>query len=104
MYIDVIILVLILLFVIICFKRFSNFVYAVAIIDIALRILSFIRLNIGVPEISNFIAKYFSSNIPTIINKYTNGILSTIIIWIYVVIFIIFEFYIIRSFIKRKKL
>ncbi|MEG0826601.1 MAG: hypothetical protein RR404_03945 [Bacilli bacterium] len=99
---EVIIIVAILLAVIVFFKKFSNFVYAVAIIDIFLRILTFIKLNINVPEISNFIIKYFPTNIPAIINKYTNEMFSNILIWIYIVIFIIFEYYIIKSFIKKK--
>ena len=45
MYIDLIILILLILLVVMFFKRFSSFVFAMAIIDIFLRILSFIKNN-----------------------------------------------------------
>lgn len=101
---DALIIILILLFVIISYKRFSKFTYAIAIIDIFLRILNFLKLNLGIVEIRNFISRYFSSDIPAIICKYTNGILSDILIWAYVIIFTFFLFYIIRAFIRNKKL
>ena len=50
MYIDVIVLLVLLGVVIFLFRKFSSFVYAVAIIDIFLRILTFIRDN-SVPEL-----------------------------------------------------
>lgn len=100
---DLIILVAIILIVVICFRRFSNFVYAIAIIDIFLRILTFFQLNIPVAAISNFLATYFPSNIPAILAAYSNGILYTILLWGYVILMIIFEYYIICTFIHRKK-
>ena len=58
MYIDVIVLLVLLGVVIFLFRKFSSFVYAVAIIDIFLRILTFIRDN-SVPELKSLIGKYF---------------------------------------------
>ena len=103
MYIDVFILVILLIIVVLCFRRFSSFVYSVAIIDIFLRILAFIRDNVPVPELKSLISKYFSSSIPAIIGKYTNGILYTIIMWIFVFIYMCFLFYVVRTFIHKKK-
>lgn len=94
---------LILLVVVICFfKRLSNTVFFVAIFDITLRILTFIKYN-TLPEIKSFIAKYFPENIPSIIGKYAKGDLYTILVWVYVILMIIFLYYIVRIFIKRKK-
>lgn len=98
------VIILILLAVLFYFRKFSNFVYALAITDIFLRILNFIKLNIGVSEISLFISKYFPADIPAIIYKYTNGVLSDILVWGYVIIFVAFEFYIVRAFFRNKKL
>lgn len=98
------VIIFLLLIVILYFRRFSNFVYAFSITDILLRILYFIRINLKIPEISNFIAKYFPKDIPSIINKYTNGTLAEILVWGYVIVFIVFEFYLIRAFIRNKKL
>lgn len=102
MYIDVIILLILLVAVIFIFRKFSSFVYAVAIIDIFLRILTFVRDN-SVPELHNLIAKYFPESIPAIMDTYTNGILFKVLMWIYVGIFIVFLFYITKYFIHKRK-
>lgn len=100
---ELIILVAIIGFVVFFFKRFSNVVYAVAIIDIMLRILTFIKLNIGLKDVANIIDKYIPANIPAIIDKYSSGVVTTVLLWIYVVIFIIFEGYVIKAFFNKKR-
>ena len=94
---------LVLLIIVICFfKRFSNVVFFVAIFDIFLRILTFIKYN-TFPEIKTFIAKYFPENIPSIIGKYAKDDLYLILVWAYVILMIIFLYYIIKIFIRKKK-
>ena len=99
---DAIIFIILLLVVIFFFKRFSNTVFFVAIVDIFLRILTFIRDNTFV-ELKKFIGKYFPENIPNIIGKYAKGDLYLILVWIYVILMIVFLYYIVKIFIKRKK-
>ena len=65
---DAIIFFILLIVVIFFFKRLSNTVFFVAIFDIFLRILTFIRDN-TFKEIKVFIEKYFPENIPSIIGK-----------------------------------
>lgn len=103
MYIDLIVLVILILIVIMFFKRFSSFVFLIAIIDIFLRILSFIKNNIGLRDVSSLINKYFPDSIFDIINTYTNGTLNLIIKWCFVVIMIIFLSYIVKIFISKNK-
>jgi hypothetical protein len=103
MHIDLIIVILLLIMVVFYFRRWSNFVYAVAIIDIFLRILAFIRDNVPIPELKRFLAKYFSSSVPDILDNYTKGILFTILMWVLVIIYICFLFYVFRTFLKKKK-
>ena len=86
MYIDVIVLVVLLILVVMFFKRFSSFVFAVAIIDILLRILTFIKNNIGLPDVSALIGKYIPVSIPAIIDKYCDGVVNTIIQWAFVIL------------------
>lgn len=94
---------LFLLVVVICFfKKLSNTVYFVAIFDIFLRILTFIKYN-TLPEIKSFIAAYFPESIPNIIGKYAKDDLYTILVWTYVIVMIIFLFYVTRTFIKKNK-
>ena len=104
MYIDLIVLILLIFVVIMFFKNYQSFVFLMAIIDIFLRILSFIKNNIGLPDVSYIIGKYFPDSIFDIINTYTNGIVSTIIEWCFVIIMINFLFYITRIFLRKKKI
>ena len=103
MYIDLFVVVILLLIVVFCFRRFSSFVYAFAIIDIFLRILNFIQHNVPVPELQNLIAKYFPDSIEAIIHAYTSGLFETIVMWGYVIMYSIFLGYIVRIFIHKKK-
>ena len=89
MYIDLLVLIILLIVVVFVFKRFSSFVYSVAIIDIFLRILNFIELNVEVPELQKLIHKYFPDSIASLIYQYTDGILTTILMWVYVALFAI---------------
>ena len=101
---DLAILIVLMAVVIFVFKRFSSFIYFIAMIDMFLRILTFIKLNVPVPELKALIGRYFPESIPAIINKYTasSNLLNTIFIWIYAIIFMIFLFYTARIFFKKK--
>ena len=104
MYIDLIVLIVLILVVVMFFKRFSSFVFFMAIIDIFLRILTFIKNNIGLPDVSALIGKYLPESIFGIIDKYSNGVVSMILKWAFVIIMIIFLSYIVKIFIHKKKL
>jgi len=104
MYIDVILLVVLLVLVIMFFKRFSSFVFCMAIIDLFLRITTFIKYNIPVKDISNILKKYLPDNIFAIIDKYTRGLLNTCLKWSFVILMCFFLFYIIKIFLKKKKI
>ncbi len=104
MYIDLIVLILLIFVVIMFFKNYQSFVFLIAIIDIFLRILSFIKNNIGLPDVSYIIGKYFPNSIFDIIETYTNGTLSLIIKWAFVIVMINFLFYITRIFLRKKKI
>lgn len=100
---DALIIVLIIFIAVFFVKRtFSGVIYAFAIVDIFLRIMTFIKYNISEKDISNLIQKYLPENIPAIISKYTDGVLTTILLWIYLIAMAIFLFYIIRTFIRKK--
>lgn len=98
MYIDLIIVIVLLLLSIFVFKKFSSFVYALAIIDIFLRIVDFLREEIPLKELN-----IFPSNIPSILDKYTDGMLLDVLLWVYVFIYACFLVYITLYFIKKRK-
>ena len=100
---DVVIVLLIIGVIVFCFKRsFSGFVYAVGATDILFRLLYFLRVRLFSGEVSNFLGKYFPSSIPAVIEHYTEGVFYEVLIWIFIGIMIIFEFYTIRIFFKKR--
>lgn len=103
MYIDLIVLIVLIILVFIFFKNLSSFVYFFVIADIFLRILTAIKLNIPLKDVAAVINNYIPESIPALIGKYISGIPYTIFIWIYIIIFIIFETYIIKTFWKKKR-
>lgn len=106
MYIDLIVLVVLIFIVVMFFKRFSSFVFFMAIVDIFLRILTFVKNNIGLPDVAALINKYIPESIIAIIDKYTSAIpiLNGILRWAFVIIMIIFLSYTVKIFINKKKL
>lgn len=104
MYIDLIVLAVLLILIIMFFKRFSSFVFFMAIVDIFLRIFAFIKDNIGLPDVKAVIDKYLPESVFGIIDKYTTGLPNDILKWAFVIIMIFFLGYIIKIFIKKKKI
>ena len=99
---DLAILIVLMAVVIFFFKRIDSFVYFIAIVDIFLRLLTFIKIHVHVPELQALIGRYFPESIPAIIGRYTSGIIYTIFIWVYAIIFMIFLFYSARIFFRKK--
>lgn len=100
---DVIILIAVIVLFVFLFKRtFSSFVYAVAVTDIFFRIVTYLKDRLTNGSLWVFIDKYIPNNIPTVIEKYTNYEFSIVLIWAYVIIMIVFEFYAIRTFMHKK--
>ncbi|MBE6149187.1 MAG: hypothetical protein E7170_00505 [Firmicutes bacterium] len=84
------------------FKKFSSFVYYIAMTDIFLRILAFIAANLPLTFLTNFLNTYFPKSIPNIIDIYSSGIFQTVFMWLLLIIYCIFDFYIARTFLKKK--
>jgi len=99
---DVMLLIILIVAGVCFFRSLEGSVYFISSLDIFFRILTFIKNNLGISEISIFISKYFPESIPGIIYKYTDGILSTILIWIYVAMFALFLFYTVRILWKKR--
>lgn len=85
------------------FKRtFSGFIYSVAALDIFLRLVYYLRVHLFTGEVATFFARYCPQSIPAIISKYTSSTLESVLMWIYVGIMIVFEFYTIRTLFYKK--
>ena len=105
-YIDLIVLAGLIIFVIIYGKRFQTYMFGFGMIDIAFRILNIIKSYIPSKDIVKIINKYVPGSIPDVIDKYTKDLdmVQTALTLIYVIIMAIFLYYVIRIFIKRKKI
>lgn len=100
---DVIILIAVIVLFVFLFKRtFSSFVYAVAVTDIFFRIVTYLKIRLTSGSLYAFLDRYIPSNIPSVIEKYTNDEFSIVLIWGYVILMIVFEFYAIRIFMKKR--
>lgn len=99
---DVVLLIVLIVAGICYFRKLDSSVYFIASLDIFFRILTFIKNNLGVKEISEFIGKYFPESIPAIIYKYTDGVVSDVLVWIYVIMFAVFLFYTIQILWKKR--
>ena len=79
---DAVLLIILIVAGVCFFRKFSSSVYFIASLDIFFRILTFVRDHIGVKEISEFIRAYFPESIPSVIYRYTDGVLSTVLMWV----------------------
>jgi len=104
MYIDLIVLVVLIVAVVIYSKRFQTYIFGLGVIDILFRILNIIKGYIPIADIRSFISKYIPESVPGVINHYTSGVLNSILTWVYVIIMGIFLYFVIKIFIKRKKI
>ena len=100
---DIVVIVLVIAAIaVMIFKKFSSVIYYIGIVDIFLRILDFIANNIPVPVVSNFINSYFPNSVSHIIDMYSSGIFTTVLLWLLCVVYIILLFYLVRIFWKKK--
>ena len=99
---DVVLLIVLLVAGICYFRKLDSSVYFIASVDIFFRILTFIRDNLKVEEISSFISKHFPESIPSIIGKYTDGVVTDILMWLYVAMFGVFLFYTVKILWKKR--
>ncbi|MBR2677968.1 MAG: hypothetical protein IKE63_00935 [Bacilli bacterium] len=106
MYIDLVVLLILLILVVFYFNKFHSYVLFIGIVDIALRILAFIKDNIPIKDVSNMISDYLPGSIIDLINKYTSDweVVNLILRWAFVGIMIIFLYYVTKIFIKKKRI
>lgn len=100
---DIVVIVLVLgALAVMIFKRFNYLVYYVGIVDIFLRVLTFIANNIQIKVVSEFVNKYFPNSITSIMNSYSSGIINTVLQWLLVIIYIFLIYYLVKIFLKKK--
>ncbi len=100
---DLIILVIIIGLIIFFYKKFRNVIYFLGIVEIFFRIVHVVGDLIGVKVINDAINSFIPESILSIFAKYSSGLLYDIIVWIFVILFVIFEYYLIRGFFSKSK-
>ena len=99
---DIVVIFIILLIVALVFKRLDNVIIFFGLIDVFLRILDYIGKN-TIEDINKVINQLFPDSIPAIITSHTEGIIETILMWIYVLLMILFVYYVFRMLVHRMK-
>ena len=98
-----IILVVAIIAVALFFKDFKNVVYFLGIVEILLRLLHRISSLLKIEIFTTFVNKYVPTSLEGIINEYSSGILNIVLTWILILLFIFFEWYLIKYWLGKKK-
>lgn len=99
---DLIIFLLLALIILFVFKDFVSFVYFLGIVEIFLRIVNFVANNIGINDFAYWMNSNFPNSIFNILDKYSDGLLFTILCWLLVICFGVLDFHLVKYFIKRR--
>ena len=101
MYIDVVVLIVLLVVVVMFFKRFSSFVFFMAIVDIFLRIVTYLKMYIIKDNAFGFF-DFIPESIPAIIKSFDLGMFNDIVMFLYVLVYMIFLGLLFSKFVNRK--
>lgn len=102
MYLDLVVVLVIIIFGLIKYKRFSSYVYLFCFTDILFRVLNFLNVNVKLGSVNEVISKHVPSSIEGVILKYTSDLAQTILIWGYVIFFIMFLYYTLQILLKKR--
>ena len=99
---DLIVILILIIAVAIIYKKFRNVVYFIGIMEIFFRLIHAIVANLKIQEVTRFVNNYIPSSLAGVLHKYSSGLLYDVFIWILIAIFCVFEYFLIKSFIKKK--
>ncbi len=101
---DLVLIVLVVSIIIVAlfFKDFKSVVYFLGIIEIFLRLLHRIADLVTIKIVDSFITNNVPSSIEAIIDYYSSGILNTVLIWVLILLFIFFEWYLVKFWLSKK--
>lgn len=99
---SLIILLVVLIIILVLCRNFASFLYAFAITDILFRILSFVNSQINFESVNNVLNK-IPDSIEAMIAADSSGVIYTVLMWVYVVLYLIFVTYLIPTFFRRRK-
>lgn len=102
---DIVLILLVVLIIVvgIFFKDFKSVVYFLGIVEIFFRLVHKIAILLEFKGFSNFVNQYIPSSLEGIIDTYSSGILHTVLLWILILLFVYFEWYLIKYWVGKKK-
>ena len=102
MEIVLIVLVVAIIVVGLFFKDFKYAVYLLGILEIFFRLVHKIASLLRINELTIFTNTYIPSSWENVINIYSSGFVNMLLIWTLIFLFIYFEWYLIRIWLKKK--
>ena len=102
---EAVIIILIILILVLLFKRtFSSAIYAIVIVDIFLRLVNFLMSYINIKgDVGSFLNRIPSSLEAVIRSSLSNaGVFMDIMLWALFIVYVIFMYYIVGNFIKKR--
>ena len=106
MYIDIIVFTVLLVLTLIFYKKrkVQGLIFYIGIFDTLIRVVYLVLMHLPIKGIAKMIDEYLPSSIVGMISRYTNGIVETVLIWVYVGLMICFLYFIVKIFINKKKI
>ena len=101
MSVEFLVFIIALAVVVIFYKSFYSFVYFTVIVDIFLRVVTYLKSDLLRTDAFSFL-NYIPDSVVAIIESFDAGIFTEILIFIYAVIYIIFLIFIIKKFVQKK--
>ena len=101
MTIELVVFIIALALIIFIFKNFNASIYFIVMVDIFLRLVTYLFEHYLRADTFSFLES-LPSSLLEVVNSFSLGILNEIFVAIYIAIYIIFEVLLIRFFIKRK--
>ncbi len=104
MYLDLIVIATIIIVVALTKKRLFPVILIIFIMDILMNLLAFAAKVIPIREISSFIVTYIPASLTEVINKYTIDPINIALQYLLVGLTVVFLYYLIKIFIKKKRI
>lgn len=101
MSIPMIVFIVALILVVVFFKDFHAFVYSVVVIDIFLRVVTYLKMYIIKDTAFSFL-NAVPADVPSIIKSIDMGAFTDVLMFVYVVVYIVFEVFLINKFVHKK--
>ena len=99
---DLIILVIAIVLIIFFYKKLRNVIYFLGILEIFFRLTHVVADALHIDAFNQFVDGYVPSSILSILDKYSSGLLYNVFVWLFIIIFVLFEYYLIKGFFKKK--